>query len=197
MKYKITVLSKNPITKSTLADAAGLFKTIGETFKCEFEVIYKSLTKKEDLSIDELTEIKGSDAVILETESQAMLRNTDSVKSQLAGSTAYTLTEYGAVFETVSLADDDGAEQIDQKNVDSLLSVAQVLDYLKLNDAARLLRQGIDQLKKTGGAIQGSGEKIGESVSNFIKSSLANANPKKLQAAYDEMLLSFGGVIEI
>ncbi len=179
MKYKITLLSKST-TKSSVAYMNKLLKSIGDAFKCEFEVVGKELSKKENLSAVELELFRKSDAVLIESEKP--FDRDDKPVSQLG------------VIETVS-ADglETGTPESETKKVAYYHSLASLLDYLKLNDAAKLVRQGLDQAKKTGSTLHISNQKLAESISAFVKSRFKTSVDRRVA---ERMLLSFGGEVE-
>jgi len=189
MKYKITVFSKEGVS-----DTMSVLKTIGDVFKCEFEVINKKFTKKKGLSNEELELCKDSDAVMMDVE--APKKKEDGLKSQLGVMASYSETEYGAFFESVLTEDGFEGTKEEKKELASILSMAMMLDYLKLNDAAKLVRQGLDSIVKTGGKIHNSNKKLSESISMYIKNRLSAKSLTSRQPNYGEVLFSFGGVME-
>lgn len=189
MKYKITVFSKEGVS-----DTLGVLKTIGDAFKCEFEVINKKFTKKKELSHEELELCKKSDAVIMDVE--APKKKEEGLKNQLGVMASYSETEYGAFFENVLSEEDLNGTPEEKKELASILSMAMMLDYLKLNDAAKLLRQGVDSVVKTGGKIHHSNKKLSESISVYVKNRLSARSFTSRQQSYGEVLFSFGGVMD-
>jgi hypothetical protein len=107
-----------------------------------------------------------------------------------------TQTEHGAVIETVSPDDmEQNSPEAEKKKVAYILSLASLLDSLKLNDAAKLVRQGLEQARKTGGTIQISNQKLSAYISQFVKSSFRKSDYTN-RGVSGRMLLSFGGEVE-